>query len=253
METASLQKGLVLLYDGNELIEEGMGFGVPVLICRDEPYFSSTARCLVSHDCQNTTFVKSFVMDTISRKRIGGDAYFNGGLYSLFHRIFHALYTLNLPLTPVFNGFIASAAIIGVSTEFVRVKPRGVVSVKYTFNADALWVEASFNGLEKSGCKQIVMLNEQGANFFRRYSDSNGKTFVDAEIGAWSPVKAFEATLSDTEGALGFSLKNQRNAVLFRGREAIPARYSWVGLSYSLRPSGSTFKYAVRLKTDYSR
>jgi hypothetical protein len=249
LETATLQKGLILAYDGKELVEEGMGFGVPVAIYRDEPYFSSTAKCRMYENGGRKTLEKSFVMDTVSRKRIGEEAYFNGGLYSIFHRIFHVVYTLNLPLTSVFERFIASASVVGLYTEFVRVKPRGFVTLRYTLQGDSVWLEASFDRLEKCGLEQAVLLNEQGADFFETYFDSNGQSLESSEIGAWQPVRAIEASLHDSKEKIGFTLRSQPNAILLRGREAIRGRYSWVGLSYSIRSLNKTFKYTVRLRS----
>ena len=247
LEIAQLQKGLVLLFDGEEIIEEGIGFGVPVVIYRDEPYFSSTAECSVLNEGNRKILVKSFVMDTISRKRIGEDYYVNEDLYAIFQKRFNRIYTRNSILTPFFNKLIELIKLFGMNTEFVNVQPRGVVNVKYTCLSNTIEVEASFDKLEKKDCKEVVFLNEQGAGFFRKYTDSNGLTLQDGQIGAWVPVNADEASLSNVGGTLAFALRKTDGAVFFRGREKIRNRYSWVGLGYSLSPTRSALRYTIRL------
>jgi hypothetical protein len=253
LETAPLQKGLVLTVDGQEVIEEGVGFGAPVVLYRDEPYFSSSAECSVLNDGDHKVLVKSFLMDTVSRKRLGKTVYVNDRFYMLLHKGFHKVYMKNSILTPFFNRLIELTKLFGVNTEFVKVKPRGRVTFTYEFQPDSVAVEVSFEQLDKDDCEEIVVLNEQGASFFRKYSDSNGLTLVDGQIGAWVDVEADEASLSDARETLGFSLRKVQGAVFFRGREKIRKRYSWVGLGYSIRPPFSTLRYSIKLKTRFRR
>jgi hypothetical protein len=60
------------------------------------------------------------------------------------------------------------------------------------------------------------------------------------------PVNADEASLSNAEGTLAFSVKKKHEATLFRGREKIRSRYSWVGLGYRVHPEALTFTYNIR-------
>jgi hypothetical protein len=250
LEIAPLQKGLVLVFRGEELIEEGAGFGVPVAIYDDEAYFSSTAKCSVVNKERTQILVKSFVMDTVSRKRFGKAGYINGNLYSRLHKTFHKVYARNSMITPLFTKLIELRDLIGMKTEFVKVPPRGVVAVKYTCNPNSIDVEASLGRLEKCNCKELVLLNEQGASFFRKYQDSNGLKLWDSSVGAWVSVDADEASLSNVEGTLAFSVKKKRDAKLFRGREKIRSRYSWVGLGYRVHPEALTFTYNIRFATE---
>lgn len=253
LEITPLQKGLVLIFKGEELIEEGAGFGVPVAIYEDEPYFSSTAKCSVLDEGKRRVLVKSFVMDTVSRKRIWKADYMNGGNYRFFHRVFHEVYARNSLITPFFSKLIELTKLFGVNTEFVKVPPRGIVEVRYTCSPSSIEIEASFDHVEKRGCRELVLLNEQGASFFRKYADSNGLTLWDGNVGAWMPVNANEAFLSNVEGTLAFSLRKKHESTLFRGREKIRNRYSWVGLGYRVHPETSTLSYNITLVTKGQR
>ena len=71
METSALQKGLVLMLDGRELIEEGMGFGVPIVMYADKTFFSSKADVSIQEAGSGYTLTKVFTLDTVSLKKFG--------------------------------------------------------------------------------------------------------------------------------------------------------------------------------------
>lgn len=58
---ARLQKGLVLVADGRERVEEGYGFGLPLVEVEGQAYLSRSA----SIEREGDTLVKRFVMDTV--------------------------------------------------------------------------------------------------------------------------------------------------------------------------------------------
>lgn len=59
-----LQKGLVLLYNGKPIIEEGYGFGLPILVQGNQPY---NARHAEVAQLDDNTLVKRYTIDTADR------------------------------------------------------------------------------------------------------------------------------------------------------------------------------------------
>jgi hypothetical protein len=248
LEIAQLQKGLVLMLDGKELIEEGVGFGAPVALYEDRPFFSRTAECSLQTEGDCTVLVKKFVLDAVSRKRIGSAFYVNEGFYKFFHARYHATYVNHKRLTPAFNRLMELRGIFRVNTEFVRVKPRGTVTVRYTCRPNSIQVEVSLSAIDKDRCKEILILNEQGASFFRRYSDADGVTLVDGQIGAMETVKAEKASITNINGTISFCLRNMEGTTFFRGREKTRGRFSWIGLGYTVKPSLTNFTYDIEIE-----
>jgi hypothetical protein len=247
LEVAPLQKGVVLLVNDKEVIEEGMGFGTPVVLYCDRPYFSSSAETSFRAEGKQNVLVKSFTIDTISRKKLGKNFYLNDRFYSFFQKPFHKTYTQHKRLVPILSRIIGLLKTFGVNTEFQKVNPKGIITIKYSCLCQSIEVEVSLSKLDKTGCKEILLLNEQGATFFRKYTDTDGLTLFDDQIGAWEPTKAEQVAVSNISGTVGFSLRNNDGATLLRGREKVRRRYSWVGFCYCLQPYASTFRYAIRL------
>ena len=245
LEVAPLQKGLVLLFDEKELIEEGMGFGAPVVKFNDKTYFSSSASCSFSKTEEGFDLTKRFVLDAISRKRMGNSHYLNDGIYRVFHRVFERAYLGYTGLFPFFSNIMELRQALRIQTQFVKVPDRGTIGVTYSVRFDSVKVLVDLTGLDKKGCDEILILNEQGSTFFRKYSDSEGLCLDDAQIGAWLEVKTKKAFLSCLASDLRFGLEAQDNSSLFRGWEKTKGRFAWAGLSYCLPPDSSFFNYVI--------
>jgi hypothetical protein len=248
LEIASLQKGLILLFRGEELIEEGAGFGVPIVKCRDSTYFSSTAELHVTHETQSNAIVKKiFFLDTISKKQVQS-ALINDNLYSVFHKIFEIGYLTRQGMRPVFDWMMRVRKTFGVNTKFTKTSSRGKVAVTYNCHSNFVKIEVDLSSLDKKLCKEILFLNEQGAANFRKYADTNGNTLYDRQIGAWTKVTAEKASFFDIERHISFTLENVEGAELYRGREQVRDRFSWAGMAYALSPGKSSFSYSVRIE-----
>jgi hypothetical protein len=247
LEIATLQKGLVLVANGAELIEEGAGFGVPIAKYADRTYFSGSAEVILQkQDSSEAVVSKVFLLDCISEKQ-AGSVPINHGFYSFFHSAFERTYLNRKGSSPLFDWAMRLRKTLGVQTQFVTVKPRGTVAVTYRFHPDHIEVHVDLSALDRKHCREILILNKQGASFFRKYSDADGEVLCDGQIGAWTKVKAKHAAFSDFKEQLSFSLESTGRAVLYRGREQVKDRFSWAGLSYAVNPRTSQFDYAIRI------
>jgi hypothetical protein len=248
LEIAPLQKGLVMICQGEELIEEGAGFGVPIAKYNDNTFFSSIAHVYSEQQRDGSVILrKVFFLDTVSKKQVRG-ASVNDAFYEVLHETFERAYLQRQSLSAVFDWTMRLRKALGVTTQFLRVKPRGVVAVTYHCLPGIVDVNVDLSALDKAGAREILVLNEQGASIFRRYSDTNGAVLYDKQIGAWAKVTAKQAAFSDIHRQISFALENKPNASLIRGREEIKDRFSWAGMTYALSPSTSHFKYTIRIQ-----
>ena len=247
LEIANLQKGLILLLNFTELVEEGAGFGVPIAKYSDTTFFCSTARVHLHRlSSGNVVLTKTFFLDAVSRKQIRG-AKINSGLYLLFHKAFEMAYLSRQSLRPVFDSMMHLRQTLGIQTQFEKVSPRGFVTVTYHCLPSQIKVHVDFSALEKVNCQELLLLNEQGASYFRNYSDTNGTILHDREVGAMTKVMAKQASFLSLDTGISFLLETVEPAVMYRGREQIKGRFSWSGLTYQLNPNTAEFGYTIKL------
>ena len=136
-------------------------------------------------------------------------------------------------------------AIAKIKTEFIKVKPRGKISVTYEIQPTTIKVNVDFEDLTLNNCQELLVLNEQGSTTFGEYFDANKLSLVGSKIGGWDAVAAKRASLFSTNNQVAFSLQGKSGATLFRGWEKTKSRFSWAGLSYSLQPKIGTFDYEI--------
>jgi hypothetical protein len=247
LETGALQKGLVLLLDGKELIEEGVGFGVPIVKYEDKTFFPGAADIYLQERGLERILTKVYYLNMVSLKKFGFATYIGDSFYSPLRKAFQILYLKYKKLTPLFNKLMELRDLANIRTEFMKVKPRAKIPVSYLCRKNRIEIHADFSEIALSRCSEILVLNEQGAGFFQKYVDSHGLNLMEQKIGAWEMVSAKQATLQNATGTLSFRLQNRGGSKLFRGLEHTKRRFSWAGLSYSIHPHNGTFDYSVTL------
>ncbi|MBI2849815.1 MAG: hypothetical protein HYX80_02080 [Chloroflexi bacterium] len=247
--TDRLQKGWLLAHNGELLAEEGIGFGMPIVKYGRKTVFPGEAEVTARTSASNTEVTVRYVLDTTQRLGIKGQPELKilainraREFFSALHRRFPRLRRSLDILSFVFqNTFRLEPA-------FERAKSVGSISITYLFRRleKSITVVIELENLEKKGCTEIIIANEQGAGF-DRYRDSNGTALRGEAIGSWDEVTAGQASLSSVRPAITFSVDGVAGARLFRGREQRKGRLAWSGLNYVISPSTRHFEYEIRL------
>ena len=105
---------------GEELIEEGVGFGVPIVKYEDKTFFSSTADVSIQKTGSAYKLTKVFTLDTVSLKKFGRTTYIDDGLYSPLRKTFQSLYLKHKKLNPLFNKAMELRDLANIKTEFIN-------------------------------------------------------------------------------------------------------------------------------------
>ena len=246
MKIADLQKGLIFFYNGVDVAGEGTGFGVPILKYSDETYFSGSSTLHVHKQGNLAVIRKKFFMDMVARDRFRNLKLENRKIRTLIDYI-SMLYQKHKRLDRsilLVKGFLLR---FGVKPSFTKIPPKGKVTATYIIDRRRILVKMNFSLLDRINLEKVFVLNEQGALFFRTYSDSDGLRLVDEEIGAWTDVKAQSANITDYHNGIGFGLKNVKGGILRRGRELLKDSLDWVGLDYELGPENDFFEYEIEI------
>jgi len=246
LKIANLQKGLILLCDGADVVGEGTGFGIPIAKYSDETIFPGSSILYVRRNGNLVEIRKEFFMDLIIRDRFWNLQLENPEIRMLFD-YFSALYQRHRRFARTVLVLKSLLLKLGIKSSFIGGPDRGIVAATYILDQKRILVKLDFSQLVRTNLRKVFVLNEQGAHFFRAYSDSEGVRLVDEEIGFWDNVTAKSAKIANEQKKIGFSLKRIEGTSLRQGRELMKDSLDWVGLDYEVDPECNYFEYEIEL------
>jgi hypothetical protein len=246
-QTACLQKGAILVRDGTELVEEGLGIGLPVCRYADGTRFALDADTLVDDSARAPTVIKVFDMNGIAARRFRGSLIRRGSyrarLFKLMEGGYRRLHRFGIEATPILNVFGA----LGMRNEYLESPSKGRITVKYGITGKALRINASLEGLSSEELEGVVFANEEGGSIFREYADSTGIRLHEKQIEPWQKTEAEWASLHSGKHDIGFRISRPSGWLVVRGREVAGDRISWSGLDLLSSTAPRTLEYLAEV------
>ncbi|MDZ4230429.1 MAG: hypothetical protein U1B77_01270, partial [Dehalococcoidales bacterium] len=203
-----VQKGLVIASNGRELVEEGVGLGLPIVKFGLETVFPGDASLSMKQDGKRIVTTVSYNLNLIRRTSlrwggvIGSPRFYEveeflSGLHRQHPLLRNALTWTSYPVK----------LLCGMTTAFQENDSAGPISVIYDadIGQGIIHISVDLKGLTRRGCTEVIIANEQGANRFDLYRDSDGITLRGKGIGTWDEAVAHSASLADSRDGISFS------------------------------------------------
>ena len=249
--TGRIQKGLILLYEGQELCEEGVGFGVPILKRGLRTIFPGEVEILPIGGSFTHGMCARYKMNLEEKiLKTGSGTIHNSSLY--YSKNFLAAAIRRLPylrrLLTYISNLLRSWLTLETTYETTNFSMDFSLSYSIDPGTGRIEVQLDRQDYDELGITEVIVMNEQGAHYFDRYQDSDGISASGKEIGIWDQVRAAEASFIDLKHQISFSLPQVGGAKLYRGRELIGKRLAWSGFGYSFPPTLQRFRYEITVK-----
>jgi hypothetical protein len=249
--TSRLQKGLVMIHHGQDLAEEAVGFGLPMVKRGNQAFFPGNVELDLVRRNSIWVVTALYTINLVEKViRPGRASVTNQWLYAAKNSM--AAFIRQFPpargaLTALSSGL---RRLFGWETTYEQAAFSTQVKMTYTFDEErgVLAIEADFTALLQDKVTEAIVMNEQGAHAFDQYRDSSGNSFSGKEIGCWDEVSAEEASFASSAHRVAFTLPRVAGASLFRGRELIGSRLAWAGFGYTIPPTARVFRYTVKLE-----
>ncbi len=248
--TSKLQKGLVLLDKDQELSEEGIGFGVPIIKKGLLTIFPGELN--LAYQKKDTIWMINAIYKMNLEEKIDKSGFGiveNKLIYFLKFNI-AALYR-RIPLSRDVLTALSSALrwLFRWKTTFEQADECMTVTITYTIyeGTGRVNIDVDLDPLFKNHNTEIIVMNEQGANYFNRYQDTGGTSLCGKQIGAWDEVTAEKGAFICDTHRVAFTLERMEGARLFRGRELVGSRLAWAGFGYSISRPLKKFNYDIQI------
>ena len=249
--SSRLQKGLLLNYPSQDLAEEAVGFGLPVLKCGMQTFFPGAVELesrLQGSFCVVTAVYTINLVEKITKP---GEPSMNLSLiYSAKNYL--AAYIRHFPLA---RGFLTSLSsglrrLFGWETAYEEAGFSARVKMSYRIDPQTgiIAIDADWSDVPLEKITEAIIMDEQGAHAFDQYRDSFGIFLSGKEIGCWDEVFAGEACFVSSACQVAFTVSRVSGARLFRGRELVGSRLAWAGFGYSIPPMTGRFFYTVKIE-----
>jgi hypothetical protein len=247
--TQTLQKGLIMVKNGQPLCEEGMGFGVPVVVKNFQTVLSFSAEVETLKDANHKVLRKTFFLDALERVKFR-EKEIQNALHYAWVELRGLAYKKIKPLQKLLPVWSQALKKTGFEVFFKRIEPLARITVSYRISPNEIIVRVDLSELERTGEKaKLFLLNEQGASFFSQYQDTSGLSLKRERIGGWAKVKAHQACFLTEDGSARFCLEKLDSVELYRGWEFLPGSLAWAGLIHDLSKFREpVFTYSISLK-----
>jgi hypothetical protein len=174
----------------------------------------------------------------------------NRNLYAIkneMEELYRRIPKLRPALTAVSTGL---RRVFRWTTAYQKTEFCWTIPIRYKIPGEdgRITMEVDLGDLARDGVTEVAVMNEQGANYFNRYRDSNGADLVGNRIGNWDAVTAEQASFLCEPHRLAFTLRQVEDARLFRGRERVGSRLAWSGFGYLVLPAAGKFRCEVRVE-----
>ena len=184
--TGKMQKGLVLFCDGQDLSEEAVGFGVPILKRGLQTVFPGEVELYPDAGNSPNKFTARYKLNLEEKIARPGSGSINNRL----------VYASKNMLAGMIRGLPAVRRLLTNTSNLLRstfgwqttYEPAGYstyVTLTYTIDAGAGTILVELMSVDSipDGITEIILMNEQGAHHFDQYQDADGT--VDARRRDW--------------------------------------------------------------------